>query len=120
MPTQVGLDILRKFHCYNLFTFHKLKCILPYILLSKCITVLTWNILHFLIKRLIGSPYGRDIYGLSKYLLSLFALLKRSLGRTEMPVVRPSVLLSVCPSVRPTCERDMLRTVSPIDFKFEI
>ena len=33
-----------------------------------------------------------------------------------MPVFRPSV----CPSVRPTCERDILRTVSPIDFKFEI
>ena len=24
------------------------------------------------------------------------------------------------PSVRPTCERDILRTVSPIDFNFEI
>ena len=30
---------------------------------------------------------------------------------------RPSVCLSVCPSVRPTCERDFLRTVPPIDFK---
>ena len=38
----------------------------------------------------------------------------------EMPVVRPSVLPSVCPSVCPTCERDTLRTVSPIDFNFEI
>ena len=34
--------------------------------------------------------------------------------------ILPSVCLSVCPSVRPTCERDILRTVSPIDFKFEI
>ena len=24
------------------------------------------------------------------------------------------------PSVRPTCDRDILRTASPIDFKFEI
>ena len=41
-----------------------------------------------------------------------------------MPVVRPSVYPSVCPSVRPsvrpTCEPDILRTVSPIDFKIEI
>ena len=47
-----------------------------------------------------------------------------------MPVVQPSACLSVSvrlsfrrsvfPSVRPTCERDILRTVSPIDFKFEI
>ena len=37
-----------------------------------------------------------------------------------MLVVRPSVCLSVCPSVRLSCERDILRTVSPIDFKFEI
>ena len=41
-----------------------------------------------------------------------------------MPVVRPSVRSSVRPSVRPsvlpTCERDILRTVSPIDFNFEI
>ena len=37
-----------------------------------------------------------------------------------MLVNRSSVCLSVCPSVRPTCERDILRTISPIDFKFEI
>ena len=37
-----------------------------------------------------------------------------------LPLFRPSVHLSVCPSVRPTCECDILRTVSPIDFKFEI
>ena len=52
----------------------------------------------------------------------IIVLRKRSLGRTEMPVVCPSIrlCLSVCPSVRPTCESDILRTVSPIDFKFEI
>ena len=38
--------------------------------------------------------------------LSVIVLRKRSLGRTEMPVVRPSV----GPSLRPTCERDILRT----------
>ena len=27
---------------------------------------------------------------------------------------------SVRPSVRPTCERDILRTISPFNFKFEI
>ena len=35
-----------------------------------------------------------------------------------MPVVRPSIRLPS--SVHPTCKRDILRTVSPIDFKFEI
>ena len=29
-------------------------------------------------------------------------------------------LLSIRPSIRPTCERDILRTISPIDFKFNI
>ena len=37
-----------------------------------------------------------------------------------MPVVSPTVRPSVHPSDRPTCERDILRTVSPIDFNFEI
>ena len=36
-----------------------------------------------------------------------------------MPV-RRAVHLSFRLSVRPTCERDILRTVSPIDLKFEI
>ena len=37
-----------------------------------------------------------------------------------MPVVRPSVRQSFRPSVRTTCERDILRTISPFNFKFEI
>ena len=47
-------------------------------------------------------------------------LRKRSLGGHRNAGRRPSVSLSVCPSVRPTCECDILRTISPIDFKFEI
>ena len=68
-----------------------------------------------------GVPLSKTSVWPKAYALALFLILvtflivlgKRNLGRTYKC---PSFRLSI----RPTCERDILRTASPIDFKFEI